>query len=162
MNANGLQSSYQQQQQHGVDSFRVTQLDHSQGPVDGSLYAQVNKRKLESQIIQNGPTKLQNGGSYSSSIDSGISAFSGIVIFSLHLGSESNRLIYVCNCIYSAEKISINDYVLNALYCFLVNQEIPKKNSSQKSFFLNFRLKKYVKLPSLHFKLISYCDQRNK
>ena len=37
MNANGLQSS----QSHGVGSFRVTQLDHSQGPVDGSLYAQV-------------------------------------------------------------------------------------------------------------------------
>ncbi|XP_053386052.1 tensin-3-like isoform X4 [Mercenaria mercenaria] len=70
VNANGLQSSHHHQQQHGVDSFRVTQLDHSQGPVDGSLYAQVNKRKLESQIIQNGPTKLQNGGSYSSSIDS--------------------------------------------------------------------------------------------
>ena len=77
MNANGLQSS----QQHGVDSFRVTQLDHSQGPVDGSLYAQVNKRKLESQILQNGPSRLQNGGSYTSSQDSGISAFSGIVFF---------------------------------------------------------------------------------
>lgn len=75
MNANGLPGS----QQHGVDSFRVTQLDHSQGPVDGSLYAQVNKRKLESQIIQNGPARLQNGGSYTSSQDSGISAFSGIV-----------------------------------------------------------------------------------
>ena len=72
INANGLPSS--------DGSFRVTQLDHSHGPVDGSLYAQVNKRKLESTtVIQNGPTKLQNGGSYSSSIDSGISAFSGIV-----------------------------------------------------------------------------------
>jgi len=44
------------------------------------IILQVNKRSLESQILQNGTnTKLQNGGSYNSSLDSGISAFSGIV-----------------------------------------------------------------------------------
>jgi hypothetical protein len=55
---------------------------HAEGPVDGSLYATVHKRQHEfvehSNILQNGNTQLQNG-SQASSVDSGISASSGIV-----------------------------------------------------------------------------------
>ncbi|XP_052813468.1 tensin-1-like isoform X3 [Mya arenaria] len=91
VNANGLQSSTQ----YGVDSFRVTQPDHTQGPVDGGLYAQVNKRKLESQIITNGTsTRQQNGGSYTSSLDSGISAFSVPVGSTTHKTTSSENWSY--------------------------------------------------------------------
>ncbi|KAK6166364.1 hypothetical protein SNE40_023079 [Patella caerulea] len=45
-------------------------VDHSQGPVDGSLYATVNKQKETSRIVQNGPSHVANG-SINSSMDSG-------------------------------------------------------------------------------------------
>ncbi|XP_052079087.1 uncharacterized protein LOC127717479 isoform X9 [Mytilus californianus] len=55
---------------------------HAEGPVDGSLYATVHKRQHEfvdnSTILQNGNTQFQNG-SQASSVDSGISASSGLV-----------------------------------------------------------------------------------
>ena len=76
INENGLPAG-------GVSKVHVQTIEHSQGPVDGSLYATVNKRKLDSHVtppsssvFQNGPTHLQNG-SITSSLDSGISSTSG-------------------------------------------------------------------------------------
>ncbi|XP_033727865.1 LOW QUALITY PROTEIN: uncharacterized protein LOC117317245 [Pecten maximus] len=61
---------------------RSIREQHSHGPVDGSLYATVTKRKHEhvettsSTLFQNGTSHDQQNGSHTSSVDSGISASS--------------------------------------------------------------------------------------
>lgn len=54
--------------------MQVSQVEHTQGPWDGSLYATVNKQRraeLEAaSLAHNGPSHLPNG-SLTSSVDSG-------------------------------------------------------------------------------------------
>lgn len=63
---------------------QVSQVEHTQGPFDGSLYATVNKQRraeLEgSSLAHNGPSHLPNG-SLTSSVDSGAAAYNVPPIF---------------------------------------------------------------------------------
>lgn len=72
----------------GVSSVRITEIKHAEGP-DGSLYATVNKRQIETKssttstsstsFMQNGtPVQMQNG-TLNGSKDSGISSTSGTI-----------------------------------------------------------------------------------
>ncbi|XP_060075755.1 uncharacterized protein LOC132555421 [Ylistrum balloti] len=76
VNENSVTSSSREGATHTIRD------QHSQGPVDGSLYATVTKRKHEhvettsSTLFQNGTSHDQQNGSHTSSVDSGISASS--------------------------------------------------------------------------------------
>ncbi|XP_041374710.1 tensin-1-like isoform X3 [Gigantopelta aegis] len=93
INENGLPAG-------GISKVHVQKIEHSQGPVDGSLYATVNKRKLESHVtsptssvFQNGPTHLQNG-SITSSLDSGYTGQSSSHLHqSRYTSSDTSDLI---------------------------------------------------------------------
>ncbi|ESO86283.1 hypothetical protein LOTGIDRAFT_167325 [Lottia gigantea] len=81
---------------HPSGKLRVSHqpVDHSKGPVDGSLYATVNKQKettstSSSRLLSNGPTShVVNGNSINSSMDSGISSTSD------HHGDLLSRFVY--------------------------------------------------------------------
>jgi hypothetical protein len=89
---------------------------HAEGPVDGSLYATVHKRQHEfvehSNILQNGNTQLQNG-SQASSVDSGISASSGIV---------------PCMFVFNNKPI----------YCYHYNKLVPVQTTGTSTIFWSF------------------------
>lgn len=78
INANGIDNA-------STNVTTVEEISHSEGPIDGSLYASVNKRKVEtttttstSYVNVNGSThQLPNGSSHNSSMDSGISSSYG-------------------------------------------------------------------------------------
>ncbi|XP_071112259.1 tensin-3-like isoform X3 [Haliotis cracherodii] len=77
----------------GISKVRVSKVEHEQGPIDGSLYATVNKKRIENQstsssVLHNGP--MQNG-SLTSSLDSGISTSSDLHATSVSQSHQSHQ-----------------------------------------------------------------------
>ena len=95
---------------------------HAEGPVDGSLYATVHKRQHEfvehSNILQNGNTQLQNG-SQASSVDSGISASSGIVPCMFVF---NNKPIY---CYHYNKLVPVQTTGTSTIFWFFYNILVP-------------------------------------
>ena len=106
---------------------------HAEGPVDGSLYATVHKRQHEfvehSNILQNGNTQLQNG-SQASSVDSGISASSGIVPCMFVF---NNKPIY---CYHYNKLVPVQTTGTSTIFWFFYNILVPLQSTGTITIYL--------------------------